>query len=463
MQCYITEDDHSISTAIPITPLLEKQLQAPSSLNLDPSILKWMSNSGFQAKPNTVCLVPNADGEIIHVLFGVKDTTSCYPFRSLPALLPSGIYQLDEQAFAHAHHYEQALWGFGLGSYQFNAYRSQPIYYSARLRLPQAYRSMVDHLTSINLVRDWINTPADDMHPRKLAETAASVAQAYGANIHVIEGDDLKQAGFHVLHTVGRAGRHPARLIDLQWGSDQNPRLTLIGKGVCFDSGGLDIKSAQGMLTMKKDMGGAAHALGLGRMIMQAKLPVKLRILIGALENSVGSLSYHPGDVLLTRSGHRVEVFNTDAEGRLLLCDLLTEAATEKPDILIDFATLTGAAGVALGPKLPAFFCNHDALAEAILKTTEQTGDLCWRLPLHTPYRDYLKSSIADFKNCASVPMGGAIIAALFLQYFVPNDIPWMHFDFSAWNAEEIPGQPMGAEAHILRTLFAYLTNRFNA
>jgi leucyl aminopeptidase len=265
---------------------------------------------------------------------------------------------------------------------------------------------------------------------------------------------------YPAIHAVGRAASHAPRLIDLRWGKKHHPKLTLVGKGVCFDSGGLDLKPASGMRLMKKDMGGAAHAIGLSNMIMRAGLPVRLRMLVPAVENAVAGNAYRPGDVLSSRKGLSIEIDNTDAEGRVVLCDALTEAVSESPDLVIDFATLTGAARVALGTDLPAMFCNHDEVADSIAASARRVLDPVWRLPLHRPYRELIDSQIADILNSGG-PYGGAITAALFLQDFVPDSTPWVHFDLMAWNLRSRAGRPEGGEAMALRALLDYLRNRY--
>ncbi len=299
------------------------------------------------------------------------------------------------------------------------------------------------------------------MMPEHLAEATAVLAQSFGAQVDQIIGDDLLTQNYPTIHMVGRASTHAPRLIDLQWGDDHAPKVTLVGKGVCFDSGGLDIKPSAGMRYMKKDMGGAAHVLGLAHLIMSNQLPVRLRVLIPAVENAVAGNAFRPGDVIKTRKGLTVEIDNTDAEGRLVLCDALAEAQTENPDILIDFATLTGAARVALGTELPGFFCNQPAFATALQDAGNRSGDPVWELPLHAPYKDMLKSDIADMVNCAASPFGGAITAALYLQAFVEPKTTWAHFDIMAWNNRKLPGRPIGGEAFGVRAVYAALEKRY--
>jgi leucyl aminopeptidase len=311
------------------------------------------------------------------------------------------------------------------------------------------------------LTRDLINTPAQDLGPEELAEAAKAMARPHKAKVKVIVGKGLLSENYPSVHAVGRAAAQEPRLIDITWGKGGHPRVTLVGKGVCFDSGGLDIKPAGGMLNMKKDMGGAAQVLGLAHMIMDAKLPVRLRVLVPAVENAISSNAFHPKDILQTRKGLTVEVGNTDAEGRLILSDALTEAASDKPAMIIDFATLTGAARVALGSDVPALFCNDDVLADAMLSHGMDANDPLWRMPLWQGYKHFLSSPIADISSTGSAPNGGAITAALFLEHFVEPDVPWAHIDLMAFNNSSRPGRPEGGEAQGIRGIYAMLKSRY--
>jgi leucyl aminopeptidase len=313
------------------------------------------------------------------------------------------------------------------------------------------------------LVRDLINTPASDMGPAELVAAVEAEGRRFAARCTVIEGEDLLTRNYPAIHAVGRASPRAPRLVDLVWGDDAWPRVTLVGKGVCFDSGGLDIKPSSAMKLMKKDMGGAAIMLGLARMVMAAGLKVRLRLLIPAVENSISGNAMRPLDVVATRRGLSVEIGNTDAEGRVILADALAEAASEKPSLLLDAATLTGAARVALGTELPALFANDDALAEAILSSGRDSLDPLWRLPLWAPYRRHLKGKTADLNNAPDLPSAGAITAALFLAEFVEPWCPWGHIDVMAWNTESRPGRPEGGEAMAMRALFRMLAERFPA
>ncbi len=312
-----------------------------------------------------------------------------------------------------------------------------------------------------SLARDLINTPANDMSPEALAQAAVDVAKRYGARHRVIIGDDLLKERLPAVHAVGRAAAVAPRLVDIEWGDASNPKVTLVGKGVCFDTGGLDIKPGASMLLMKKDMGGAAVALALAQTIMDAKLPVRLRVILPMVENSIAGNAFRPGDVLGTRKGLTVEVGNTDAEGRLILCDALALADEEQPDLLIDTATLTGAARVALGPELPALFGNDDDIVEAVLRAGAAESDPLWRLPLWSGYDDELSSKIADVNNISASGFSGSIIAALYLRRFVSNARAWLHIDLYAWNGKERPGRPVGAEPQTVRALYAFLKQRY--
>jgi leucyl aminopeptidase len=423
----------------------------------------WVAANGFTAEPATLCPIPAADGHLAAVLAGQGDDDDPWLFAALAAKLPTATYGVPEPMEGKAASWAALSWM--LATYAFTRYKSKPPRDWPKLAWPQAAdRGWVERAFAATcLVRDLINTPAADMGPPQLAAAAEALAAEHGAAVRVIVGEGLLAENYPAIHAVGRAAAHPRqpRLIDLHWGDDKAPRVTLVGKGVCFDTGGLDLKTSASMKLMKKDMGGAAHVLGLASMIMAAKLPVRLRVLIPAVENAVSAEAMRPMDVLATRKGVTVEVGNTDAEGRLILCDALWEAAREKPDLLLDLATLTGAARTALGVELPALFCNNDLLAGDILRAGEAEADPLWRLPLHKPYRRMLDSKVADLNNVSDGPYAGAITAALFLQEFVPNGIPWAHLDIMAWNPASKPGRPDGGEAMALRALYWVIAQRF--
>jgi leucyl aminopeptidase len=452
--------------AIPIRVVTKSEL-AEWRADQPARVGRWLDAGGFRAEGGAVALVPDADGGVETVLVGRKaDTPDLWRLAGLPTRLPDGVYRLEAGAEPTA-----AALGWALGCYRFTRYKEakNPL---PSLAWPEgADRSAVIRTAeAVCLARDLINTPAQDMGPSTLAAAARDIAEAAGATIHVIEGDALIDANYPAIHAVGRAAADPPRLIDLTWngaGDDADapandlPRVTLVGKGVCFDSGGLDLKTFSGMKLMKKDMGGAAHVLGLAAMIMAAKLPLRLRVLIPAVDNAVSGNAFRPLDVVRTRKGLTVEVGNTDAEGRVILADALAEAASEKPAMLLDFATLTGAARVALGTELPALFANDDALAEDLLAHGRTADDPLWRLPLWPGYRKLIDGQTADVTNSAESPFGGAITAALFLQEFVGEGVPWAHVDTFGWNANARPGRPKGGEALGLRAAFAMIAARF--
>lgn len=426
---------------------------------LDSRTCAWAAANDFGNGQSKILTVPDGDGKITQVLIGVSRLDDPYALSAAPAALPLGHYRIANAVEAEAAN--RLALGWGLASYRFTRYRAQTAD-TAKLVWPaEADRSHVTReLTAIGLVRDLVNTPANDMGPVALAEAARRVAAAHGAECTVIVGDALIAANYPAIHAVGRAAAEPPRLIDIAWGDKADPEVTLVGKGITFDTGGLDIKGASNMALMKKDMGGAAHALALGQMAMDAGLKVRLRILIAVAENAVGPDSYRPGDVIATRRGLTVEVGDTDAEGRLVLADALAAASETDPALILDFATLTGAARVALGPDLPALFAT-DPLAGDILAAATEAEDPVWRLPLWQPYCRNLDSKIADINNIASGGFAGAIYGGLFLQAFVKPPLEWAHFDLYAWNQSARPGRPAGGEAYAIRGLFRMLAKRY--
>ena len=459
MREYLVESD---DTAVALIPL-DKAAFADWLAGLPESRRAWVIAANFTAESGAVCPMPGDDGRLTAVLVGLGDDDDPWAFAALPAKLPPGLYRLARPIERRAA--EWATLGWQLATYAFRRYKSGEAKPWPRLVWPDnADRAAVLRAAeAIALVRDLINTPAADLGPAELAAAAEALAKRHGASLRVIVGEGLLAENFPAIHAVGRAAAHhrQPRLIDLAWGETDAPKVTLVGKGVCFDSGGLDLKPSSNMKLMKKDMGGAAHVLGLASMIMAAGLPVRLRVLIPAVENAVAGDSMRPLDVLSTRKGVTVEIGNTDAEGRLILADALWEAASESPALLIDVATLTGAARTALGPDLPALFANDDRLAADLLAAGEAEGDPLWRLPLFKPYRRMLDSKVADLTNASDSPHAGAITAALFLQEFVPAGIPWVHLDIMAWNAASRPGRPEGGEAIGLRALHALIADRF--
>jgi leucyl aminopeptidase len=450
LNCFTTQ----YKDPIPVSLVSVKDFPAWLSKQ-NPHLKNWLTSTGFCGEAGGLSLIPDAKGQLDHVLFCISDPEHFWSVGGLPFLLPEGVYRLTQEKdfFAIA---------WGLGAYQFTRYK-KTTRKPAQLLLSKAYNSKHIQTTveSIYTVRDLINTPMEEMGPTELANASVTIAKENNATIKHIIGEDLLKKNFPLIHAVGRASHDAPRLIDFSWGNKKHPKVTLVGKGVCFDTGGLDLKPSSAMLLMKKDMGGAAHVLGLARMIMQAKLPVYLRVLIPAVENAVSGNAYRPGDILKSKKGLTIEIGNTDAEGRLVLADALTEAVSDEPDLLIDIATLTGAARVALGTELPAFFCNQESLAEEVIAQATLTQDPIWRMPLFSLYRDMLNTPFADINNCGADSYGGAITAALFLKEFVPDTIPWMHFDLMAWNLKTRPGRPQGGEAMALRALFGYLSEKF--
>lgn len=453
--------DHLVAradaTTIPITPLDVGAL-AKWRARQPARTANWVAGSRFEAKPGTHLLLPGDDGAPGGVLLGVEEGADIWSWGALPMALPEGRYRVATRLSAERA--SAAALGWALGSYGFTRYRKAGRKPAALVWPEAADRAGVARAARATfLVRDLVNTPAEDMGPAELAAAARTIARSHGAKLSVIAGEALLRRNYPTIHAVGRASARAPRLIDLRWGR-AGPRITLVGKGVCFDSGGLDLKPAAGMELMKKDMGGAAHVLALAAMIMDARLPVRLRVLVPAVENSVSGNAFRPLDVIRTRKGLTVEIGNTDAEGRLVLCDALAEAMTEKPDLVIDCATLTGAARVALGPDLPAMFANDDATAEALLRHGRAVDDPVWRLPLHAGYRSMLDSKVADMNNVSSGPFAGAITAALFLEAFVDPKVPWVHLDLYAWNQRARSGRPEGGAAMGLRALYALIAER---
>ncbi|HTM64380.1 MAG TPA: leucyl aminopeptidase family protein, partial [Gammaproteobacteria bacterium] len=425
----------------------------------DDATKNWLADSNFKGDAGTVNVVPGNNGQINLVICVVTDKKNLWSVGGLAMSLPAGVYEFVNAGDA----YQDDAIAWGLGAYQFTRYK-KPVREVAKLVLPDEISAQVDNIVrSIYLVRDLINTPTEDMGPTELAQAAEKLAHEYDAEFRQSIGDELLSDNYPAIHAVGRASDDAPRLLDLTWGNPSHPKVTLVGKGVCFDTGGLDIKPSAYMLLMKKDMGGAAHVLGLARMIMQAKLPVRLRVLIPAVENAVSGNSYRPGDVIKSRKGLTIEIGNTDAEGRVVLADALTEAVSEKPEVLIDIATLTGAARVAVGTDIAAVFSNNDLFVNDVITHAEKKNDPMWRLPLYAAYRENLNSAIADINNNSVDSYAGAITAALFLKEFVPDDISWLHFDIMAWNLRAKPGKPVGGEAMALRALFAYLEERYSA
>lgn len=419
----------------------------------------WAEASGFKGKPGTVLLVPSPEGGLDRAVLVLSSPARVADLAGAATSLPEGDWVIDDPEAACPP--DLAVLGWALGSYRFARYRKSERA-APRLVLPadpQAERGQW-LAEAICQARDLINLPANELGPDELLGTIADVGRRRGAEVAVTRGDVLARE-FPMVHAVGAAAVRPPGLIDVSWGDPGHPKVTLVGKGVCFDTGGLDIKPSSNMLLMKKDMGGAAVMTGLADAIMAANLPVRLRLLVPAVENSIAGQAFRPGDVLRSRKGLTVEIGNTDAEGRLILADALALADEDRPELLLDAATLTGAARVAVGPDLPALFTPDDALAQALLEAGEAADEPLWRLPLHAPYRRLIESPVADLNNAGQTPFAGAITAALFLQSFVERTGAWAHLDIFAWNQESRPGRPKGGEATGLRALFTMIEGRF--
>jgi leucyl aminopeptidase len=447
--------------AIPITFVTKANWEAISA-TLPAPAQHFAKANGFAAKPGACLTLPSMDGEIVHVIFGLEDDAgkSRDLFRpgQLPGLLPPGVYR-----FANAPHDTRlAALAFVLGSYRFGRYRKAD---TPNVRLvPPNGVDVADigrMAEAVTLARDLINTPSNDMGPEQLAQAAQTLAQRFGASFNCIVGDDLTKQNFPLIHAVGMASPRAPRLIDFTWGDPAYPKVTLVGKGVCFDTGGLDLKPSSGMLIMKKDMGGAANVLALALMVMDAGLSLRLRVLIPAVENAVAGNAFRPLDIFPSRKGPTVEIGNTDAEGRLVLADALAFADEETPDLLIDLGTLTGAARVALGPDLPPFYTNDETLALDVARCAKAENDPLWRLPLWAPYDSWLDSKVANINNAPSGGFAGSITCALFLQRFVEVAKSWLHVDIYGWTPSAKPARPEGGECQAARAIYKLLSERY--
>ncbi len=450
--------DRSSSSSLPVQfvtqPKWQSWLKEQGALHRG-----WLQSLGLTGKADDFAVLPGRDGKAAGAVLVLSAEPTLWDFGALATKLPAGTWKLTDTASVSPTDVAVAI---GLGAWRFERYRSKKGKPGPKIVWPEKADKAraTAMIEAVSLARDLITTPSSDMGPAELAAAAQALAKAHKAKLNVIVGDDLLKKNYPMVHAVGRASARAPRLIDLTWGRAGDPKVTLVGKGVCFDSGGLDLKPASGMLNMKKDMGGAATMMAVASMIMATKLPVRLRLLIPAVENSVSGNAFRPLDVVPTRKGITVEIGNTDAEGRLILCDALFEGASEKPTVMIDCATLTGAARVALGTDLPALFCNDDTLADQLIAAGKRVADPMWRLPLFRGYRRLLDSKVADINNAPGVAFGGAITAALYLQEFVSDDVPWAHFDMMAWNNSSRPGRPEGGEAQAARAIFAAIEKR---
>lgn len=450
----------SRAATVEIVPVTKARL-ADALDRLDAAPARWARVKGFAASPGEIELVPAPDGRLAKVLFGIGDganAADAFIYGGLPKALPAGRYR-----FATApERGDLAALAWVLGTYAFARYRKEDAR-DVHLKLPAGVdgEDVTRIAESVFLARDLINTPANDFGPADLEQAARALARQYRARIAVTAGAKLGERGFPLIHAVGQASQRAPRLIDLGWGDRKHPKVTLVGKGVCFDTGGLDLKTASGMALMKKDMGGAANALALARMVMDAGLPVRLRVLVPAVDNAVSGNAFRPGDVYQSRKGLTVEIGNTDAEGRLILADALALADEAAPDLLIDLATLTGAARVALGPDLPPFYTDDDQLAADLARLAAETNDPLWRMPLWPAYAAELDSKIADVNHISKNAFAGSVTAALFLKRFVERARNWVHLDIFAWTPKARPARPEGGEAQAVRALYALFKERY--
>jgi leucyl aminopeptidase len=448
-----------LDRAIPVHAVGAEAVEGALS-GLDERERRFVEAQGFKGESGRHVVVPDPDGGIGKVFFGLgaADAAERTPllFGRLATALPAGTYRLAEGVEDR----QLAALAFALGGYRFERYR-KPKEGGARLAVAETDLEEIERIRAgVFLARDLINTPANDLAPRDLAAAVELLAGRHGAEVTVIEGEELER-DFPMIHAVGAGSDRPPCLVDMRWGSDADPKVTLIGKGIVFDTGGLDIKPPASMLLMKKDMGGAANVLGLASMIMDAGLKLRLRVLVPAAENAISGRAFRPSDVLKSRKGLTVEIGNTDAEGRLVLADAMALADEEAPEIMVTMATLTGAARVALGPELPALFCDNSAFVGGLQAASAEVFDPMWRLPLWKPYDLLLASKVADLNHISPNGFSGAIIAALFLRRFVSAASTFAHFDIYAWSPSARPASPEGGDAQAIRALFRYLSRRY--
>ncbi len=456
-----TGSDRQKQRVIPIALVSEKNY--PEWLKKQsPYARSWLSATDFSAKSGEYALIPAASGGITQAVCIVEETTGIWSAAHLPGNLPPGNYAFENKL--NAIQATNLCLGWALATYQFTKYKKSKKNFATLIAPQQADMNYVRNMSEcIFWARDMINTPACDMNPQTLAEEAISWSRSAKGKAHLIKGEDLLTENYPMIYAVGKAAAFPPHLVDIIFSRKGAAKVTLVGKGVCFDSGGLDIKSTGNMKLMKKDMGGAANVLALAKSIINSKIPVELRVILPIVENAISGNAMRPLDIVKTRKGLSVEIGNTDAEGRLILCDALTEADSAKPDLLIDFATLTGAARVALGAEIPAFFTNDETLAAELTKASETTNDPLWRLPLWKNYRSMLDTANADLSNDPDSSYGGAITAALYLNEFVSKDTSWLHIDMMAWNLKGRPGRPAGGEAMCVRALYNLVRERYGS
>ncbi len=455
--------DKKENKSVPITLVRADEFENWKS-GQSPTDQTWVESNNFKALKGSTLIFSSDSGNRKSVIASAGDgNMTPWDFAKIASSLPDGHYHFETKMKRETAN--TAAFGWAMAHYNFDYYLKDKKNKNAVLFVADEcdFSLVMTIIKGTFLTRDLVNTPTCDMGPSELATVCEEIAKTHKAHIQIKVGEQLLEAGYRTIHAVGRAAEKAPRLIDMTWGNESAPKVTLVGKGVCFDTGGLDIKSADSMLIMKKDMGGAAHVLGLGLMIMELGLDVRLRILIPAVENNISGNAFRPGDIIKSYQGTTIEIGNTDAEGRLVLCDALALACEEKPDIILDFATLTGAARVAMGPDLPPFFTNDDNFADDIMNHSGATIDPLWQLPLYPPYKKLLASNVADINNVTTTSYGGAITAALFLKHFISDGISWVHFDVYAWNSSSSPGRPKGGEAMGLRAVFSYLIEKFGS
>jgi leucyl aminopeptidase len=441
---------------LPIFAVTPAQLETGM---VDPLALDWAKKAGYKGEPGTLLLIPSADGHLGGALFGLGKNPSDTPYITgrLARLLPAGDWHVETAPLTA----NRLALGYGLGSYRFDRYKSEASEVPTLMIPADADATRIKRLLAgVFLARDLVNMPTNDMGPDALESAFRALGTHYKADVSVVRGEQLLKENFPLIHAVGRASDQAPRLLKLKWGKKGHRKVTLVGKGVCFDTGGLDIKPSASMLLMKKDMGGAANVMGLALMIMDAKLKIDLTVLVPVVENSISGNAFRPGDIYKSRAGLTVQIDNTDAEGRLILADALALADEEEPDLLIDMATLTGAARVALGPDVPPFFTDDEDLAHLLMDASVEVDDPLWRLPLWKGYEKDVSAKIADLTNAPAGGMAGAITAALFLKRFVRKTRSWAHFDIFAWTPNERPHSPVGGEAQAIRAIFETLDKK---
>ena len=456
-------------THIEIIPLKEKDFSA--WLKTQSKVVKTqVERVAFEAKAGKSTLILNTEGDIDFAIAGLGDTIGHFDFAAvlsdlIPAFAKSNLnhisFSLSDNHDLNDEELIQAYTAWGWACYSFDDYKAEAQSFPALYWTKGIDKKRVlSAVESVNVLRDLVNTPANDLGPEELEGAVRTLAKAHNAKVSVIKGEQLIKTNFPLIYTVGQASPRAPRLIELNWGKTSHPKLTLVGKGVVFDTGGLDIKPSQYMRLMKKDMGGAAHVIALAKMIMDAGLKLRLKVIIPAVENAVGGAAFRPGDIIKSRKGLFIENTNTDAEGRLILADALSYACEDNPDLVIDFATLTGSARAGLGPDIPAFFCNNDTIHSEIRAVSKDIEDPVWPMPLHQPYRKHIENSVGELINSTGVP-GDGIYSALFLESFIEKDVEWMHLDVFSWENTGRPGRPRGAADTGMRTIFEYVRKRY--